>query len=34
MNFALFPVYPVLVTWSILYWACKEGNKAAVTVKH
>ena len=33
VNFALLPVTPVLFTWSILYWACKDGNKAAVMLR-
>jgi hypothetical protein len=23
----------VLFTWSILYWACKDGNRAAVMLR-
>lgn len=33
VNFALLPVTPVLFTWSILYWACKDGNRAAVMLR-
>lgn len=32
-NFALFPVNPLLVSWSILYFACNEGNNEAVILK-
>ena len=30
VNLALEPVTPILVTVSILYWACSEGSSAAV----
>lgn len=33
VNFALLPVKPVLLTWSILYWAWREGSNAAVILK-